>query len=94
MDLKPLYDRVIIKRHEAQAYTPAGLTIPTSAQGKSSRGVVMAVGNGRLLPDGHLQDLFVKVDDEVMFPKHAGMEITVNNEDYLVLNESEIIAVM
>jgi len=94
MELKPLFDRIVVKRNDAPTTTASGLTIPASAQGKSSDGQVIAVGPGRVLDNGQIHPMSVAVGDKVMFAKHAGLEVKVGEEDFLVLTEPEILGIL
>ena len=93
MKLRPLYDRVIVKRIEHQRQTASGIVIPDSATEKPEQGEVLAVGNGRVLPDGSLRALQLKVGDLVLFGKYAGQTVKVDGEELLVLREEDIFGV-
>ena len=93
MKLRPLYDRVIVKRIEHQRQTASGIVIPDSATEKPEQGEVLAVGNGRVLPDGSLRSLQLKVGDLVLFGKYAGQTVKVDGEELLVLREEDIFGV-
>ncbi|GJM20844.1 MAG: 10 kDa chaperonin [Planctomycetota bacterium] len=90
--IKPLDDRVVIRVLDAEEVTSGGIVLPDSAQEKPSRGKIAAVGNGRLLDDGSRAKLSVKKGDQVIFGKYAGTDITVDNVDYKILRETEILA--
>ena len=92
MQIRPLYDRVIVKRIETQRTTASGIVIPDSAAEKPEQGEVVAVGSGRLLQDGTLRALQLKVGDQVLFGKYAGTEVTVNDVEFKILRENEILA--
>ncbi len=94
MKLRPLHDRVIIKRMEEETTTAGGIVLPGSATEKPSRGKVLAVGNGKILENGQVKALDVKVGDEVLFGKYSGSEVKVHGEDLLVMREDEIMAVV
>ncbi len=94
MNIRPLHDRVIIKRMEEERTTPGGIVIPDSATEKPSKGEVMAVGNGKILENGEVRALDVKVGDKVLFGKYSGTEIKVDGEEYLVMREEDIMAVI
>ncbi len=94
MNIRPLHDRVIIKRMEEERTTPGGIVIPDSATEKPSKGEVMAVGNGKILDNGEVRALDVKVGDKVLFGKYSGTEIKVDGEEYLVMREEDIMAVI
>ena len=91
-NLKPLDDRVVIEVLEAEERTAGGIVLPDTAQEKPQRGKVTAVGPGRLLKSGTRAALGLKVGDEVLFGKYAGTEVTVNEIEFKILRESEILA--
>jgi chaperonin GroES len=93
MKLRPLYDRVIVKRFEEEEKSAGGIVIPDAAKEKPIRGEVMAVGQGKPLDNGEVRALAVKVGDNVLFGKFAGTEIKIDGETLLVMNESDIMAV-
>ena len=90
--IKPLDDRVVIRVLDAEQMTSGGIVLPDSAQEKPSRGKVTAVGAGRLLDDGKRAKLSVKKGDEVIFGRYAGTDVTVDDVDYKILRETEILA--
>lgn len=94
MNIRPLHDRVIIKRMEEERTTAGGIVIPDTAAEKPIRGEVIAVGNGKLLENGEVRPLDVKVGDKVLFGKYAGTEVKVDGEDLLVMREEDIMAVI
>ena len=94
MQIRPLHDRVIVKRVEEERKTPGGIVIPDSATEKPIRGQVMAVGKGKLLENGEVRPLDVKVGDLVLFGKYSGTEVKVNGEELLVMREEDIMAVI
>ncbi len=94
LNIKPLGDKVIVKRVEAEEKTAGGIVLPDSAKEKPKRGVVMAVGNGRLLDDGSRSDMQVKKNDEVVFTSYAGTEIKVGTEEYMIMDESDILGIV
>jgi len=94
MKIRPLHDRVIIKRLEEDKTSPGGILIPDSAAEKPVRGEVMATGNGKLLENGTVRPLDVKVGDKVLFGKYSGNEVKVDGVDYLVMREDDIVAVL
>jgi len=94
MKLRPLHDRVIVKRMEEETTTPGGIVIPDSATEKPSRGEVIAVGNGKILDSGDVRPLDVKAGDKVLFGKYSGTEVKVDGEDYLVMSEGDVMAVL
>jgi chaperonin GroES len=94
MNIRPLYDRVIIKRLEAEEKTKGGLFIPDTAKEKPIQGQVVAVGNGKRSDDGNVVALEVKVNDRVLFGKYSGTEIKLEGEERVILREDEILAVV
>jgi chaperonin GroES len=94
MNIRPLHDRVILKRMEEETTSPGGIVIPDSAAEKPIRGEVMAIGNGKRLDSGEVIPLDVKVGDKVLFGKYSGTEVKVNGEDLLVMREEDIMGVI
>ena len=94
MKVKPLRDRILIKRLEQEEKTSGGIIIPDSAQEKSTIGLVIEAGAGRVLEDGKVLPNDVKKGDKVVFPKYAGSEIDIKGEQYLLLSEDEIMGVV
>jgi chaperonin GroES len=94
MNLKPLHDRVVIKRMEEEKVSAGGIVIPDSATEKPIRGEVVAVGEGKPLDNGSVRALKVKAGDKVLFGKYAGTEVKVEGTDYLVVREDDILAVL
>jgi chaperonin GroES len=94
MTIQPLGDRVIVKRLEAEETTKGGIVLPDSAKEKPQKGEVMAIGKGKVLESGKVEPLEVKKGDKVLFGKYAGNEITYNNEEYLILREEDILAII
>jgi len=94
MKIKPLHDRVIVKRIEDEETTKGGIIIPDSAKEKPAEGKIVAVGNGKVLEDGSRQPLDVKKGDKVLFGKYAGTEIKIDGEEHLIMREDDIIAIV
>jgi chaperonin GroES len=94
MKIRPLHDRVVIKRIEAERTTASGIVIPDSAGEKPDQGEVIAVGNGKILENGSVRALDVKVGDRVLFGKYAGQAVKVDGEEVLVAREEDILAVV
>jgi chaperonin GroES len=94
MNIRPLHDRVIIKRKEEERTSPGGIVIPETATEKPIRGEVVAVGNGKILDGGDVRPLDVKVGDNVLFGKYSGTEVKVDGDDLLVMREEDIMAVI
>jgi chaperonin GroES len=94
MKIRPLQDRVVIKRVETEEKTKGGIIIPDAAKEKPVEGKVVAVGNGKALRDGSLRALDVKVGDRVLFGKYSGTEVKLDGEEHVLLREDEILAVV
>ena len=95
MNIRPLYDRVVVRRKEEEETTAAGIVLPGSAKEKPNQGEVIAVGNGKVLDNGEVRALDVKVGDVIVFGKYAGSDtIEVDGEDLVILSESDIKAVI
>ena len=94
MSIRPLHDRVIVRRIEEQETVKGGLIIPDTAKEKSQEGEVVAVGKGKVLENGSLLPLEVKEGDRVLFGKFSGSEVRVSDQDYLILREDDIIGIV
>lgn len=94
MNLRPLHDRVIVRRMAEETTTASGIVIPDNAAEKPSRGEIVAAGNGKITDSGELRPLAVKVGDKVLFGKYAGTEVKVDGEELLVMREDDIVAVI
>lgn len=94
MNIKPLHDRVLVRRIDEVTKTSGGIIIPDTAKEKPSEGVVEAVGEGRVTPEGKIIALSVKVGDRVLFGKYAGTEVKLNGEDRLIITEKDILAIV
>ena len=94
MNIRPLHDRVVVKRMEEERTSAGGIVIPDSATEKPSRGEVIAAGNGKLTDSGELRPLDVKAGDKVLFGKYAGTEIKVEGEELLIMREDDILGVI
>jgi chaperonin GroES len=94
MNLRPLHDRVVVKRMEEERTSPGGIVIPDSATEKPIKGEVLAVGNGKANDSGKVQALDVKVGDTVLFGKYSGTEVKVDGDELLVMREDDIMAVI
>ncbi len=94
MKLRPLHDRVIVKRMEEERMSAGGIVIPDSATEKPIRGEVLAVGNGKILENGDKRELDIKVGDKILFGKYSGTEVKVEGEELLVMREEDIMAVI
>lgn len=93
LKLKPLGDRILVKRVEAEERTKGGIVLPDTAKEKPREGMVLAVGEGRLLDDGTRAPFSVKVNDRVLFSSYAGTEVKWDGEEFLILSEDDIIGV-
>lgn len=94
MKIRPLHDRVVIKRLEQENRSAGGIVIPDSAAEKPQRGEVIAVGNGKLLDNGEVRPLDLKVGETVLFGKYSGNEVKVDGDELVVMREDEIMAVL
>ena len=94
MNIQPLGDRVVIKPLEAEEKTKGGIVLPETAKEKPQKGEVAAVGKGKVLDNGNLQPLEVKKGDKVLFGKYSGNEITDDDQEYLILKEEDILAII
>jgi chaperonin GroES len=94
MKIRPLHDRVFVKRLEEERTSPGGIVIPDSATEKPSQGKVVATGKGKILEDGSVRALDVKVGDKILFGKYSGTEVKVDGDDLLVMREEDIMAVI
>ncbi|MEY3807521.1 MAG: hypothetical protein RI893_497 [Pseudomonadota bacterium] len=94
MKIRPLHDRVIVKRVEEETTSPGGIVLPGSAAEKPSQGVVLAVGNGKQLDNGTVRALEVKVGDKVLFGKYSGNEVKVDGDELIVMREEDIMGVL
>ena len=94
MNIRPLHDRLVVKRMEEERTSAGGIVIPDSATEKPSRGEVLAAGNGKVNENGDVRPLDVKVGDTVLFGKYAGTEIKIEGEEVLIMREDDILAVI
>ena len=94
MKIRPLHDRVVVKRLEEETKTAGGIVLPDSATEKPSRGEVLAVGPGKMLDNGEVRALDVKVGDKVVFGQYGGSTVKVDGEELLILSENEIFGVL
>lgn len=93
MKVRPLHDRILVRRLDTEEKTKGGIIIPDTAQEKPQEGKVEAVGKGKILDDGSVRPLDVKVGDKVLFSKYGGTDINIDSEEYLILREEDILAV-
>ncbi len=94
MKLQPLHDRVIVKPSEPEEVTKGGIILPDTAKERPQQGEVIAVGTGKLTEDGKVIPLQVKVGDKVIYGKYSGTEVTIDGEEYLIMRESDIFAIV
>ena len=93
MDIRPLHDKVLVKRVQTDNKTKGGIIIPDTAQEKPQEGKVEAVGKGKILDDGSVRPLDVKVGDKILFSKYGGTDINIDGDEYLILREEDVLAV-
>jgi len=94
MNIRPLHDRVLVKRLEEEKTSPGGIVIPDSATEKPIQGEVIAVGNGKILDNGEVRALDIKKGEKILFGKYAGTEVKLDGEEYLVLREDDVMGVV
>jgi chaperonin GroES len=94
MKLRPLHDRLIVKRLDQETKTASGIVLPEAAAEKPDQGKVLAVGNGKILEDGKVRPLDVKVGDVVLFGKYSGQTVKVSGEEVLVMREEDVMAIV
>ena len=94
MNIRPLYDRIVVKRIDEQETTRNGIIIPDSAKEKPQEGEVMAIGHGKRLEDGTLVALDVKVGDRILFGKYSGNETTLDGTEYIIMREEDVLGVL
>ena len=94
MKIRPLHDRILVKRIDEEAKTKGGIIIPDTAKEKPQEGKVVAVGKGKVTDDGKLQPLDVKKGDRILFGKYSGTEIKVDGEEHLIIREDDVLAIL
>jgi chaperonin GroES len=94
MKLRPMHDRVLVKRLEQEQKTKGGIFIPDSAKERPAEGEIVAVGKGKIMEDGSVKPLDVKVGDRVIFAKYAGAEVKIGDEEYLMMREEELLGIV
>ena len=94
MKIRPLADKVLVQRLEAETRTSGGIVLPDTAKEKPQRGKIISVGNGKVLDDGTIKKMQVKKGDMVLFTSYAGTEVKVDGKEYLIMDESDIMAVI
>ena len=94
MKIRPLHDRVLVKRLEPKEVIKGGIIIPDTAKEKPQEGEVVAVGNGKVLKDGNVLPMNVKVGDKVLFGKYSGTDVKIDDQEYLIMREDDILGVL
>jgi chaperonin GroES len=94
MNIRPLHDRVVVRRKEEETTTPGGIVLPGSAAEKPVQGEILAAGKGKILENGDVRPLDVKVGDVVLFGKYSGTEVKIDGEEVLVMREEDIVGVI
>jgi chaperonin GroES len=94
MKIRPLHDRILVKRQEEKEMKKGGIIIPDSAKEKPQEGKVIAVGNGKVTDEGKKISLDVKTGDRILFGKYSGSEVTLDNEEYLILREEDVLCIL
>lgn len=94
MKIRPLHDRILVKRLEGEEKTVGGIIIPDNAKEKPMEGKVIAVGNGKILDDGKIRKLEVKAGDRILFSKYAGSEVKMDGAEHLILKEDDILGII
>ncbi len=94
MKIRPLHDRVVVERIDAETMSAGGIVIPDNAAEKPDQGKVIAVGNGKILEDGKVRPLDVKVGDRILFGKYSGTTVKIDNVEYLVMREDDIMGIV
>ena len=94
MKIRPLHDRVIVKRLDEDRTSPGGIVIPDTAAEKPVQGKIVAVGKGKILEDGNVRPLDLKVGDKILFGKYSGTEVKIDGEELLVMREEDVMAVI
>ena len=94
MNLRPLHDRILVKRVEEESTTKGGIIIPDTAKEKPAEGTVMAVGSGKIGEDGNRVPMDVKKDDRILFGKYSGTEVKIEGEEYLIMREDDVLGIV
>lgn len=94
MKIRPLADRVLVERLEAENKTAGGIVLPDTAKEKPKQGKIVAVGEGKTMEDGSVKEMQVKVGDQILFTSYAGTEVKISDTDYLIMDERDILAVV
>ena len=94
MKIRPLHDRILVRREEEKEAKKGGIIIPDSAKEKPQEGTVIAVGNGKVMEDGKTVPLDVKAHDRILFGKYSGSEVKIDDEEYLIMKEEDVLAIL
>ena len=94
MKIRPLHDRILVRREEEKEAKKGGIIIPDSAKEKPQEGTVIAVGNGKVMEDGKKVPLDVRAHDRILFGKYSGAEVTIDDEEYLIMKEEDVLAIL
>lgn len=94
MNIRPLHDRVVVRRLDEETLTAGGIVLPDSAQEKPSQGEILAIGLGKILDNGEVRPLDVKIGDKIIFGQYGGSTVKIDGDELLILNESEIFGVL
>ena len=94
MKIRPLHDRILVRREEEKEAKKGGIIIPDSAKEKPQEGTVIAVGNGKVMEDGKKVSLDVRAHDRILFGKYSGSEVTIDDEEYLIMKEEDVLAIL
>ena len=94
MKIRPLHDRVVIKRVEEERRTASGIVIPDNAAEKPDQGEVLAVGNGKILEDGKVRPMDIKAGDTILFSKYSGTEIKIEGDEHLIIREEDVLGII
>jgi len=94
MKIRPLHDRIVVKREEEKEVKKGGIIVPDTAKEKPQEGKVIAVGNGRVTEDGKKIPLDVKARDKILFGKYSGSEVKIDDEEYLIMKEEDVLAII
>jgi chaperonin GroES len=94
MNIRPLHDRIVVKRWEQETTSPGGIVIPDAAKEKPIKGEVVAVGNGKILENGEVRALELKAGDKVLFGKYSGTEVKIDGTEYVIMREDDIMGVL
>ncbi len=94
MKIRPLHDRILVRREEEKEAKKGSIIIPDSAKEKPQKGTVVAVGNGKVMEDGKKVSLDVRAHDRILFGKYSGSEVTIDDEEYLIMKEEDVLAIL